>query len=150
MSGAIASARSWSPVRLSASSWAMTASILSRSLDFAQTVPRFGAVGHQLGVEHARIDGEPPAGHVAAAGRLLRPEGAVRVAVFPSPIRSVGMPSSIIRFSTGQRAARSYCPSPSNPQVVRCITWLRTISATGATIVIPSIPAARWVTRPFW
>ena len=39
MSGAIISARSWSPVRLSVSSWAMMASILSRSLDFAQTCP---------------------------------------------------------------------------------------------------------------
>jgi hypothetical protein len=29
--------------------------------------------------------------------------------------------------------------APSRPQVVRCITWLKTISATGATVVIPEI-----------
>ena len=29
--------------------------------------------------------------------------------------------------------------APSKPQVVRCITWLKTISATGATVVIPEI-----------
>ncbi len=29
--------------------------------------------------------------------------------------------------------------APSKPQVVRCITWLNTISATGATVVIPEI-----------
>jgi hypothetical protein len=29
--------------------------------------------------------------------------------------------------------------APSNPQVVRCITWLRTISATGGTVIIPEI-----------
>jgi hypothetical protein len=29
--------------------------------------------------------------------------------------------------------------APSNQQVIRCITWLRTISATGATVVIPEI-----------
>jgi hypothetical protein len=29
--------------------------------------------------------------------------------------------------------------APSNQQVVRCFTWLRTISATGATVVIPEI-----------
>ncbi len=29
--------------------------------------------------------------------------------------------------------------TPSKPQVVRCVTWLKTISATGATVVIPEI-----------
>jgi hypothetical protein len=29
--------------------------------------------------------------------------------------------------------------APSKPQVVRCVTWLKTISATGATVVIPEI-----------
>jgi hypothetical protein len=29
--------------------------------------------------------------------------------------------------------------APSRPQVVRCITWLKTISAAGATVVIPEI-----------
>jgi hypothetical protein len=29
--------------------------------------------------------------------------------------------------------------APSKPQIVRCITWLNTISATGATVVIPEI-----------
>jgi hypothetical protein len=29
--------------------------------------------------------------------------------------------------------------APSKPQVVRCITWLKTISATGASVVIPEI-----------
>jgi hypothetical protein len=29
--------------------------------------------------------------------------------------------------------------APSKPQVVRCVTWLKTISATGATVVLPEI-----------
>ena len=29
--------------------------------------------------------------------------------------------------------------APSKPQVVRCVTWLKTISASGATVVIPEI-----------
>ena len=29
--------------------------------------------------------------------------------------------------------------APSKPQIVRCLTWLNTISATGATVVIPEI-----------
>jgi len=29
--------------------------------------------------------------------------------------------------------------APSKPQVVRCVTWLKTISATGATVIIPEI-----------
>ncbi len=29
--------------------------------------------------------------------------------------------------------------APSRLQVVRCITWLKTISATGATVIIPEI-----------
>jgi len=29
--------------------------------------------------------------------------------------------------------------APSKPQVVRCITWLKAISATGATVIIPEI-----------
>jgi len=29
--------------------------------------------------------------------------------------------------------------APSRPQVVHCITWLKTISATGATVIIPEI-----------
>ena len=29
--------------------------------------------------------------------------------------------------------------TPSRPQVVRCITWLKTISATGAMVIIPEI-----------
>ncbi len=29
--------------------------------------------------------------------------------------------------------------APSKPQVVRCVTWLNAISATGATVIIPEI-----------
>ncbi len=29
--------------------------------------------------------------------------------------------------------------APSKPKVVRCLTWLRVISATGATVIIPEI-----------
>ena len=29
--------------------------------------------------------------------------------------------------------------APSKPQVVRCLTWLKAISAAGATVIIPEI-----------
>jgi hypothetical protein len=29
--------------------------------------------------------------------------------------------------------------APSNPHIVRCLTWLKTIQATGAVVIIPDI-----------
>ena len=82
VSGAIALAKLWSPVRLSTSSWAITASILSRSLDFAQTAPASGTlvISSRLNTPESTVSRLPGAlpPPVVSSGQ----KSAVRVAVF--------------------------------------------------------------------